>query len=297
MSADQIIPVPDSALSGTHCDRAAYEAMSARALADPDGFWREQIGRLDWFRKPTIMGNWSWDPVSIRWFEDGELNASVQCLDRQLARRGDQVAIVWEADSPDTPSRKLTYRDLHEQVCRMANVLKKLGVTKGERVTIYMPMIPEAAVAMLACARIGAVHSVVFGGFSPDAIAGRIQDCDSRFVITADAGVRGGRPVPLKVNVDKALDHCPDVKAVLCIDHMGSNVAMTPGRDHWWHELRDTVSADCPPERMNAEDPLFILYTSGSTGKPKGVLHTTGGYMLWTNLTFHYVFDYREGEL
>jgi len=291
------IPVPESAKAGTRCDLAAYEAMYRASVEDPDGFWRGQVGRLDWIEAPTVMGNWSWDPVEIKWFEDGVLNASAQCLDRQLAARGDRVAILWEADSPDTPNRRLTYRELHAEVCRMANALKRLGCAKGDRVTVYMPMIPEAAVAMLACARIGAVHSVVFGGFSPDAISGRIQDADCRFVITADAGVRGGRPVPLKINVDKALESCPGVKAVLVVRHDGTPVTMAAGRDHWWHELREAVSDDCPPEPMGAEDPLFILYTSGSTGKPKGVLHTTGGYMLWANLTFEYVFDYREGEL
>ncbi len=297
MTDETRIAVPEAAKVGTHCDLAGYEKLYAQSVNDPDGFWRGQIGRLDWVKAPTVMGNWSYDPVEIKWFEDGVLNASVQCLDRQLAARGDQTAIIWEADSPDTPSRTLTYRELHAEVCRMANVLKDMGVAKGDRVTIYMPMIPEAAMAMLACARIGAVHSVVFGGFSPDAIAGRIEDADSRFVITADAGMRGGRAVPLKVNVDKALEQCPQVKGVLVVRHDGKPVAMAEGRDRWWHEAREAVSADCAPEPMGAEDPLFILYTSGSTGKPKGVLHTTGGYMLWANLTFHYVFDYREGEI
>jgi acetyl-CoA synthetase len=291
------IPVPEAAKSATHCDLATYEAMHARSLSDPDGFWREQVGRLDWMTAPTRMGDWSWDPVSIKWFEDGVLNASVQCVDRHLAARGDQVAIIWEADDPGAPSRRITYRELADEVGRFANALKGMGVGRGDRVTIYLPMIPEAAYAMLACARIGAIHSVVFGGFSPEAIAGRIRDAESRFVVTADAGSRGGRPVVLKANVDKALEECPEVAAVLVVRHDGAPVNMVEGRDRWWHEVRGAVSADCAPEAMGAEDPLFILYTSGSTGKPKGVLHTTGGYMLWTNLTFQYVFDYREGEI
>ena len=297
MTDETRIAVPETAKASTHCDLAGYEALYAQSVEAPDAFWQAQLGRLDWIKAPTIMGNWSFDPVDIKWFEDGVLNASVQCLDRHLATRGDQTAIIWEADSPETPGRTLTYRELHAEVCRMANVLKDMGVARGDRVTIYMPMIPEAAMAMLACARLGAVHSVVFGGFSPDAIAGRIQDADCRFVITADAGVRGGRAVPLKVNVDKALHDCPGVAGVLVVRHDGAPIEMTDGRDRWWHEARETVSADCPPEPMGAEDPLFILYTSGSTGKPKGVLHTTGGYMLWANLTFHYVFDYRDGEI
>ena len=297
MTDETRIPVPEAAKAGTHCDLAGYEAMYAQSVDAPDAFWQAQVGRLDWVKPPTAMGNWSFDPVDIKWFEDGVLNASVQCLDRHLASRGDQIAIIWEADGIDTPSRTLTYRELHAEVCRMANVLKDMGAGKGDRITIYMPMIPEAAMAMLACARIGAVHSVVFGGFSPDAIAGRIQDADCRFVITADAGVRGGRSVPLKVNVDKALHDCPGVTGVLVVRHDAAPIDMTEGRDRWWHEAREAVSADCPPEPMGAEDPLFILYTSGSTGKPKGVLHTTGGYMLWANLTFEYVFDYRDGEI
>jgi acetyl-CoA synthetase len=295
--ADMIIPVPEAAKAGTSADRATYEALYAHAVADPDGFWREHVGRLDWVQRPTIMGNWSWAPVDIKWFEDGILNASTQCIDRHLPARANQTAIVWEADDPATPSRHISYAELADETQRMANVLKDMGVRRGNRVTIYMPMIPEAAYAMLACVRIGAVHSVIFGGFSPEAIAGRIQDADSRFVITADGGVRGGKPVILKPNIDAALAACPDVSAVLVVRHTGVAVDMIEGRDIWWHDVRDAASPVCPAEPMSAEDPLFILYTSGSTGKPKGVLHTTGGYMLWANLTFEYVFDYRDGEL
>jgi acetyl-CoA synthetase len=294
---DPIIPVPDAAKAGTNADHATYEALYAQAVSDPDGFWRKQIDRLDWVKRPTVMGNWSWDPVDIKWFEDGVLNASTQCIDRHLPARANQTAIVWEADDPATPSRHISYAELAAETQRMANVLKDMGVGRGDRVTIYMPMIPEAAYAMLACARIGAMHSVIFGGFSPEAIAGRIQDADSRFVITADGGVRGGKPVVLKPNIDAALASCADVSAVLVVRHTGVAVDMAAGRDIWWHDVRDAASAVCPPEPMGAEDPLFILYTSGSTGKPKGVLHTTGGYMVWANLTFAYVFDYREGEL
>jgi acetyl-CoA synthetase len=298
MSDDNLLfPVTDAALAITQTTSAQYDARYAQAMTDPDAFWRGQIGRLDWIVPPTKMGDWSWDPVDIRWFEDGVLNASVNCLDRHLAENADRIAIVWEADDPATPSRHISYGELHADVCRMANALIGLGVEKGDRVTIYLPMIPEASMAMLACARIGAVHSVVFGGFSPEAVAGRIQDADSHFVITADFGNRGGKPVALKAAVDKALDSCPQVEAVLVVRHTGANVAMHPERDHWWHNLRTQVPATCSPEPMNAEDPLFILYTSGSTGKPKGVLHTTAGYLLWTNLTFETVFDYRAGEL
>jgi acetyl-CoA synthetase len=299
---DTVYPVPAAALAATRTTMAQYQARYAQSLADPDGFWRGEIGRLDWLHPPTKMGNWHWDPVDIRWFEDGVLNAAANCLDRHPA---DRIAIVWEADDPATPSRTLTYGELLAETCRMANALVALGVEKGDRVTIYMPMIPEAAVAMLACARIGAVHSVVFGGFSPDAIAGRLQDAESRFVITADEGRRGGKTVPLKAAVDKALDSLArgeddipgGVEAVLVVRHTGAAVAMHPERDHWWHELRPQLPLTCTPEPMGAEDPLFILYTSGSTGKPKGVLHTTAGYLLWANLTFETVFDYRQGEL
>ena len=295
--ADHLFPVTDAALAATRTTAAQYAANYGRSLSDPDGFWRDQIGRLDWITPPTKMGNWSWDPVDIKWFEDGVLNVSVNCLDRHLPQHADTIAIVWEGDDPKAPVRRISYGELHAETCRMANALIGLGVSKGDRVTLYMPMIPEAAMAMLACARIGAVHSVVFGGFSPEAIAGRIQDADSKFVITADYGNRAGKPLQLKGAVDKALEQCPDVEAVLVVRHTGAEVNMHPERDHWWHELRTQVPATCTPEPMAAEDPLFILYTSGSTGKPKGVLHTTAGYLLWTNMTFETVFDYRQGEL
>ena len=293
----ELYPVPDAARSPSTIDTAQAAAMRSRAHNDPDGYWREQVTRLDWLRPPTRMGNWSWDPVDIKWFEDGVLNVSANCLDRHLAERGDTTAIVWEPDDAEASVRRISYRELHAETCRMANVLVGLGVEKGDRVTIYLPMIPEAATAMLACARIGAVHSVVFAGFSPDAIAGRIGDAGSRFVITADAGHRAGKPLALKAAVDKALDIAAGVEAVLVVRHVGTPVAMHPERDHWWHELRDTVPATCTPEAVAAEDPLFLLYTSGSTGKPKGVLHTSAGYLLWANLTFETVFDYRPGEL
>ncbi|WP_339703460.1 acetate--CoA ligase [uncultured Sphingosinicella sp.] len=298
-AATATYPVPAHTAARTICDADTYEAMYRRSLKDPDGFWREQIGIVDWIKTPDVMGNWSYAPVNIKWFEDGVLNACANCVDRHLPARADQPAIVWEADDPDAASVTLTYAALHAEVCRFANVLKAMGVAKGDRVTIYLPMIPEAAVAMLACARIGAVHSVVFAGFSAEAVAGRIDDAKSDFIITADEGRRGGKTIPLKQTIDDAICHAwHDVKGVLVVRHTGANVPMTHERDMWWHEQRETVSADCPAEPMNAEDPLFILYTSGSTGKPKGVLHTTGGYLVWTTLTFKYVFDWRdEGAL
>ena len=291
---DDVYPVTDTARAHSRIDAAAAAAMRAAAHDDPDAWWRGQVGRLDWVTPPTVMGNWSFDPVEIKWFEDGVLNASANCLDRHDPT---SVAIVWEADDPATPPRRITYGELLADTCRMANVLTGLGVKRGDRVTIYLPMIPEAAVSMLACARIGAVHSVVFAGFSPEAIAGRITDAGSHVVITADGGFRGGKPLPLKAAVDKAADIAGTVETVLVVRHAGTPTAMIPGRDHWWHELSPAVAAACPPVPMNAEDPLFLLYTSGSTGKPKGVVHTTGGYLLWANLTFDLVFDYRPGEL
>ena len=290
---DRLYPVPASAAASTRIDTATAAAMRAAAHVDPDGFWRGQVGRLDWMTPPSRMGDWSFDPVDIRWFEDGVLNASANCLDRHDPA---VVAIVWEADDPATPARHITYGELLAETCRMANVLAGLGVQRGDRVTIYLPMIPEAVVAMLACARLGAPHSVVFAGFSPEAIAGRIADAGSRVVITADGGCRGGRPLPLKAAVDAAVAIAP-VDTVLVVRHAGIAVAMTEGRDHWWHERRDHVPATRDPAPMGAEDPLFLLYTSGSTGKPKGVLHTTGGYLLWANFTFDLVFDCRPGEL
>jgi acetyl-CoA synthetase len=270
--------------------------MYRRSLDSPDAFWADQARRIDWLTPPRTIANWSFDPVDIKWFEDGILNLCHNCVDRHLEARADQVAILFEGDGPGS-GRSLTYGELYREVVAMANSLKALGVAKGDRVTIYMPMIPEAAVAMLACARIGAVHSVVFGGFSPEALHGRIEDCASRFVITADGGTRGGRLVPLKANVDAALAKGGDVEAVLVIRHLGNDIAWQAGRDHWLHDMAALVPGECPCEPMGAEDPLFILYTSGSTGKPKGVLHTTGGYAVWTATTFHYVFDYKEGEI
>jgi acetyl-CoA synthetase len=292
----ELVPVPDSAKAASHCSPEDYQAMYRRSLADPDGFWAEQARRIDWYVSPTIVANWSFDPVDIKWFEDGVLNLCHNCVDRHLEARADHVAILFEGDEPGT-GRTLTYGELYREVVRMANALKALGAGKGDRVTLYMPMIPEAAVAMLACARIGAVHSVVFGGFSPEALAGRIEDCASRFVVTADGGKRGGRLVPLKANVDEALRRVEGVEAVLVVRHLGNETQWVQGRDHWYHELGGTVPDICPCEPMNAEDPLFILYTSGSTGKPKGVLHSTGGYAVWTATTFHHVFDYRPGEI
>ena len=295
--ATDMIPVPDSAVDGTHCTLDQYREMYARSMDDQDGFWLEQAKRLDWFTKPTRVSGWSFDPVEIAWFEDGEINICHNAVDRHVeAGKGDRTALIFEPDSPDAPVRRFTYAEVQREVVRMAGTLKKMGVTRGDRVTIYMPMIPEGAFAMLACARIGAVHSVVFGGFSPDAIAGRIEDCRSDYVICADEGLRGSKAIPLKANVDAALKKVA-VKQVLVIRHTGGAVEMTEGRDRWYHELSEGVSGDCPCEVMKAEDPLFILYTSGSTGKPKGVVHTTGGYAVWTETTFRYVFDYREGEI
>ena len=265
---------------------------------DPHAYWLNEARRLDWSRFPTLSDESSFEEANfqVRWFADGELNVSVNCIDRHLATRADRIAIVFEGDQPGE-GRSLTYRELHEEVCRFANVLKAQGAKKGNRITIYMPMIPEAAIAMLACARIGAIHSVVFGGFSPDSLAGRIQDCDSRLLITADEGVRGGKRIALKANADKALEDCPSVEKVILIRRTGADVPVVAGRDVWWHEERENVAADCPPEPMNAEDPLFILYTSGSTGKPKGVLHTTGGYLLWVTLTFDMLFGAKDDDL
>ena len=275
-----------------------YAQMYARSVSDPDGFWAEQAKRLDWIKPPTKIKNTSfkYPDVSIKWYEDGVLNISANCIDRHLAKRADQVAIIWEGDAPGT-QRTITYRQLYEHVCRFANVLKAQGVRKGDRVTIYMPMIPEAAYAMLACARIGAVHSVIFGGFSAESIAGRIDDCDSRIVVTADEGRRGGKTIPLKKNVDEAIAKVGGVDRVLVVRNTGNAVDMQAGRDLWYHDAAAGVSAECPAEPMNAEDPLFILYTSGSTGKPKGVLHTTGGYLVWTSLTHQLTFDYHDGDI
>jgi len=298
MSDDKIYPVPDAWANTAYINRAQYEEMYRQSIDSPEEFWRHHGYRVDWIKPFTRVKNTSFDPhnVSIKWYEDGTLNVCANCVDRHLPERADQVAILWEGDEPDM-DLKITYRQLHERVCRFANVLKNLGVKKGDRVTIYLPMIPEAAYAMLACARIGAIHSVVFGGFSPDALAGRINDCDSNLVITADEGVRGGRTIPLKANTDKALEKSPGVQNVLVVKRTNADVAWTEGRDVWLHEQMEQVSADCPPEEMNAEDPLFILYTSGSTGQPKGVLHTSGGYIVFTSMTHQYVFDYKDGDI
>ncbi len=298
MSDDQIFPVPEAWAKRAKMDAAGYDAAWREVEADPDAYWRKVGERLEWSTPFTSVKDTSFakEDFHIRWFADGALNASVNCLDRHLPARADDTAIIWEGDDP-SESRRITYAEVHAEVCRMANVFKSLGVVKGDRVTIYLPMIPEAAYAMLACARIGAVHSVIFGGFSPDSIAGRIQDCGSHFIITADEGLRGGRKVPLKANVDKALESCPDVKTVVVVKRTGADVPMISGRDVEYEIARHGAATHCNPEPMNAEDPLFILYTSGSTGKPKGVLHTTGGYLAWAAHTHELVFDYRPGEV
>ena len=298
MSDNLIFDVPADISANALVDDAKYQQMYAASIDDPEQFWGDHGKRLDWMRPYSKVKNTHYgkDEVSIKWYEDGTLNASVNCIDRHLQKRGDQVAIIWEGDEPSDDA-KITYRQLHEEVCRFANVLKARHVKKGDRVTIYMPMIPEATYAMLACARIGAVHSVVFGGFSPDALAGRILDCESTCIITADEGVRGGKIIPLKANTDAALAQCPDVETVVVVQRTANSVAMQDGRDIWYHEAKAAVAADCPAEEMNAEDPLFILYTSGSTGKPKGVLHTTGGYMVYASMTHEYVFDYKDGDI
>ena len=293
----QIFPVRPEVAAKAHVTAEGYRTMYEHAARDPDGFWAEEAKRIAWMKPPTKIKNTTFaGQVSIKWFEDGTLNASASCLDRHLATRGGQTAIIWEGDDPAT-SKHITYRELHAQVCRLANAMKILGVSKGDRVTIYLPMVPEAAVAMLACARIGAIHSVVFGGFSPDSLANRLQDCDSALLITADEGRRGGRKVPLKANADEALKSCPGVRNVIVVKVTGAAVDMQSGRDHDYAALTAEASPDCKPAEMNAEDPLFILYTSGSTGKPKGVLHTTGGYMVWAGFTHEKVFDYRPGEI
>ena len=280
----QVFPVRPEIAAHAHVTAERYREMYERAARDPDGFWAEQARRVAWMTPPTKIKNASYSGnVAIKWFEDGVLNASVSCLDRHAAAHPDRAAIIWESDDPSV-SRTITYKELHEQVCRFANGLRSLGAKKGDRITIYLPMVPEAAVAMLACARIGAVHSVVFGGFSPDSLANRLQDCESTLLITADEGRRGGRKVPLKANADEALKSCPGVTTVVVVKVTGADVPMAAGRDHDYAALCAAAAPVCEPEPMGAEDPLFILYTSGSTGKPKGVLHTTGGYLVWASL-------------
>ena len=295
---DRIYEVPAEWSRRAYLDEAAYQAKYDASIRDPQTFWAEEARRIHWFREPTRIKNTSFGPgeVSIRWFEDGVTNVAYNCIDRHLPTRGDQVAIIWEGDDP-SESKQITYRQLHDEVCRMANVMRNRGVAKGDRVTIYMPMIPEAAYAMLACARIGAIHSVVFGGFSPDSLASRISDAKSVFVITADEGLRGGRKVPLKVNVDAAIERVGNVDHVLVVRRTGTPVNMVPGRDVYYDEAAQMVTGECPVEEMNAEDPLFLLYTSGSTGQPKGVLHTTGGYLVHVASTHQYVFDYHDGDI
>jgi acetyl-CoA synthetase len=298
MSDNELFPVPKIVAESAHVDKAGYDEMYARSIANPEGFWGEHGKRIHWIKPYTKIKDTSFGPddVHVKWFHDGTLNASANCLDRHLSTRADQAAIIWEGDDP-ADSKTITYRELHRDVCKFANVLKSIGAKKGDRITIYMPMIPEIAVAVLACARIGAVHSVVFGGFSPDSIAGRIQDCDSNLIITADEGLRGGRKIPLKANVDAALEKCPTIEKCVVVTRTGEKVNWVEGRDVRYEDAMAAASEDCPAEEMGAEDPLFILYTSGSTGKPKGVLHTTGGYMVYASMTHEYVFDYHDGDI
>ncbi len=295
--SDLLFPVPESWAKSAWIDNDVYRRMYEQSISDPEGFWGEQAGRLDWFQPWMKVKEGSFDgDVRIRWFSGGKLNVSYNCLDRHLAGRGDQIALLWEGDDPAV-SRSLTYRRLHEEVCKFANVMKSLGLRRGDRVTIYLPMIPELAVAMLACTRIGVVHSIVFAGFSPESLRERIRDCQGRVVITADEGLRGGKPLPLKENADEAVGKCPFVEKVIVVRRTGSQIPWTSGRDFDWEGLMQEASADCPPEEMDAEDPLFILYTSGSTGKPKGVLHTTGGYLLFTAMSHQHIFDYHDGDI
>jgi acetyl-CoA synthetase len=298
MSDNEIFPVPAEWAERALADEAKYNEMYEKSVADPETFWGEHGKRIDWIKPYTQVKDVSYAPedLHIRWYHDGTLNASVNCLDRHLDTRGDQTAIIWEGDNP-ADSKNLTYRELYEEVCKFSNVLKANGAKKGDRITIYLPMIPEIAVAVLACARIGAVHSVIFGGFSPDSISGRIHDSDSNIIITSDEGVRGGKPIPLKANVDEALTKCPTIEKCIVIKRTGSDIGWVDGRDVWYHEAMANAAPECAPEEMNAEDPLFILYTSGSTGKPKGVLHTTGGYMVYASMTHQYVFDYHDGDI
>ena len=298
MSDNIKIPVFENFKDSAHLTKDKYEEAYKFALDNPEAFWEKEGKRINWINPYTRVKDvtWSNNDVNIKWFYDGTLNASYNCIDRHLSDKSDQIAIIWEGDDPNE-SKKITYKELHQKVSKFANMMKHFGVQKGDRVTIYMPMIPEAAYAMLACSRIGAIHSVVFGGFSPDALAGRILDCDSKFLITADEGIRGGKIVPLKVNSDKALEQCPDVKNVFVVKRTGGDIEMKEDRDLWYHEAVELVGDECPPEEMNAEDPLFILYTSGSTGKPKGVLHTTGGYIVYASYTHEIIFDYHDEDI
>ena len=298
MTEQSLIKVTDEAKRTALIDNEKYLQEYERSINDPENFWAEHGQRIDWIKPYTRIKDVSYSEkeLHIKWFYDGTLNVSSNCLDRHLEKRGDQTAIIWEGDDPKEDKR-ISFKELHSEVCKFANALKELGVKKGDRVTIYMPMIPEAAVAMLACARVGAIHSVVFGGFSPDALAGRIQDCDSSLIITADEGIRGGKPIPLKANTDAALNSCPMCKTVVVVKRTGGKIDWVEGRDYWYHDITSAQSEECQPEEMNAEDPLFILYTSGSTGKPKGVMHTSGGYIVYASMTHEYVFDYKDGEV
>ena len=298
MIDQKLFPVPESYKKNTHVTKEIYEDLYKKAKSNPEDFWSEIGKRINWIKPFTKIKDvtWSKDNVDINWYHDGTLNVSENCIDRHLKDKSDQVAIIWEGDDP-SESLKITYKELHKNVCRFANGLKSKGVSKGDRVTLYMPMIPEAAYAMLACSRIGAVHSVVFGGFSPEALAGRILDCNSHYVITADEGLRGGKIIPLKKNTDEALEKCPDVKNVFVVNRTNGSVNMKDNRDVWYHEIISEVGDECPPEEMDAEDPLFILYTSGSTGKPKGVLHTSGGYLVYASYTHEIIFDYHPGDV
>ena len=298
MTEQSLIKVTDEAKRTALIDNEKYLQEYERSINDPENFWAEHGQRIDWIKPYTRIKDVSYSEkdLHIKWFYDGTLNVSSNCLDRHIEKRGDQTAIIWEGDDPKEDKR-ISFKELHSEVCKFANALKELGVKKGDRVTIYMPMIPEAAVAMLACARVGAIHSVVFGGFSPDALAGRIQDCDSSLIITADEGIRGGKPIPLKANTDAALNSCPMCKTVVVVKRTGGKIDWVEGRDYWYHDITSAQSEECQPEEMNAEDPLFILYTSGSTGKPKGVMHTSGGYIVYASMTHEYVFDYKDGEV